>query len=150
MSDQNGFGHPTEKMAGGEHVQMRPELFDADVRTVYAVLFVHVDSKIFKTGIEPQGHPFDGLVFLKQQKQQRQRVQDAQPENHPPDGRVGPDERPVGKRQQRHEHQKEYDAPYSGAYVAVDGFIVSDEGHENNAGDGQYQQSDGMRFVEKL
>ena len=78
-------------------------------------------------------------------------VEDRDAKHAPPDSGVGPDERSVGQRQHRDDHEEDEDPDQPGKDVAVPGErVVPGEGGVGQPQHADHHQADGLGLVEKL
>lgn len=120
VPNQYRLEEPAEEVAEREYVYVRPKAFHRYIRTVDAVLLVHIDVKVPQLRIEPIQYLFDRLVVLEQNEKTSEQIEHAHPEDDPPDGRMRTCEWSIRERQYRDDEEEERAAHNSRPDVVLD------------------------------
>lgn len=97
-------------MGQREHIQVVPNFFKADIRAIHPVFFLMVNVETSQTRVDPINESFYSLVVLKEQEEERKKVQHTHSENHAPYDWMRPRKRPVRKCERRDDQKEEYNA----------------------------------------
>ena len=113
VTNENSFESPSQKVSNGEHIKMIPNFLYSDVRTIDAVFLVHINVKGRESRIHPDQYFPNSFVILKEHKEQEHKIKDAAAKYESPDNRMRSGKWPIGKREDRDDEKKKYDADHS-------------------------------------